>query len=204
MRKLIVLTFVSLDGVMQAPGGPDEDTSGGFTHGGWVAGYWDEALGGVMGEQMKWPFDLLLGRKTYDLFAAYWPKAGDAPGAKELNAARKYVVTRHPKKLEWANSVLLTGDVATEVQKLKQQDGPVLQVHGSGNLIQTLLKNDLVDELRLKIFPITLGAGKRLFAEGTVPAGLRLLDFRASSTGVLVATYARAGEVKRGSFAGEG
>jgi dihydrofolate reductase len=202
VRKLAVLTFVTLDGVMQAPGGPEEDTSGGFTHGGWVAGYWDDFLGGVMAEQMKGPFDLLLGRKTYELFAAYWPHAGaESPGGRELNGARKFVVSRTLKKLDWANSILVSGDVVGEVKKLKEQDAPELQVHGSGKLIQTLLKNDLVDELRLKIFPITLGSGKRLFAEGTVPAGFTLMDSRTSTKGVVVATFGRAGQVRRGSFA---
>ncbi len=201
MRKLVVVAFVSLDGVMQAPGGPEEDPSGGFTQGGWVAGYWDDFLGGVMGEQMKPPFDLLLGRKTYQLFAAFWPHAGDAPGAKELNSARKFVVSRTLKSLEWANSVLVAGDPAQEIRKIKQQEGPELQVHGSSNLIQTLLKNDLVDELKLKIFPITLGSGKRLFADGTIPAGFDLIDCRASPSGVVVATYRRSGTVMRGSFA---
>ena len=201
MRKLSILAFVTLDGVMQAPGGPEEDPSGGFAHGGWVAGYWDDFLGGVMGEQMKPPFDLLLGRKTYDIFAAYWPRAGDAPGAKELNSARKFVVSGTARSLGWANSTLLKGDVAQEVRRLKEQGGPELQVHGSSNLIQTLLKNDLVDELRLKIFPITLGKGKRLFAEGTVPVGFRLIDCRASPNGVVVATYERAGEIRKGSYA---
>ncbi len=201
-RKLAVLTFVTLDGVMQAPGGPEEDPSGGFTHGGWSAGYWDDFLGNVMTEQMRGPFDLLLGRKTYEIFAAYWPHAGaETLGAKELNSATKFVVSTTLKKLDWANSVLISGDVAHEIRKLKEQGGPELQVHGSGNLIQTLLKNDLIDELRLKIFPITLGAGKRLFAEGSIPAGFKLIDSKASPNGVIVATYVRAGEVKTGSFA---
>lgn len=202
MRKLTVLSFVTLDGVMQAPGGPDEDPSGGFTHGGWVAGYWDDFLGSVMSEQMKGPFDLLLGRRTYELFAAYWPHAGaEQPGAKELNTAKKFVVTTTLKKLEWANSVPISSDVVQEIRRLKEQSGPELQVHGSGKLIQTLLKNDLVDEFRLKIFPITIGAGKRLFAEGTVPAGFKLIDSRASTEGVIIATYGREAEVKTGSFA---
>ncbi len=200
MRKLVVLTFVTLDGVMQAPGGPDEDPSGGFRHGGWVAGYWDDFLGSVMSEQMKGPFDLLLGRKTYDLFAAYWPRA-EEPGAKQLNSARKFVVSTKLKKLDWANSERVSGDVARGIKKLKEQDGPELQVHGSGKLIQTLLKNDLIDEFRLKIFPITLGAGKRLFAEGTIPAEFKLTDCKNSPKGVIIATYKRAGEVKTGSFA---
>ena len=200
MRKLAVLTFVTLDGVMQAPGGPQEDPSGGFTHGGWSVGYWDDFMGSVMTEQMKWPFDLLLGRKTYEIFAGYWPKA-EGPGAKELNDATKFVVSTTLKKLDWAKSVLISGDVPQEIRKLKGGSGPELQVHGSGNLIQTLLKNDLVDEFRLKIFPITLGTGKRLFAEGSVPAGFELIDSKASPKGVIVATYNRAGEVKAGSFA---
>jgi dihydrofolate reductase len=200
-RKLAVLTFVTLDGIMQAPGGPEEDPSGGFKHGGWVAGYWDDFLGNVMTQQMKWPFDLLLGRKTYELFAAYWPNAGEAPGAKELNDARKFVVSTTLKKLDWANSQLVSGDVVKEIRKLKEQTGPEIQVHGSSKLIQTLLKNDLIDEFRLKIFPITLGAGKRLFAEGSIPAGFELIDSGASPKGVIVATYTRAGEVKTGSFA---
>jgi dihydrofolate reductase len=202
MRKLVVLTFVTLDGVMQAPGGPEEDPSGGFTHGGWSAGYWDDFLGNVMTDQMKWPFDLLLGRKTYEIFAAYWPKAGaESPGAKELNSARKFVASTTLKKLDWANSVLLTGDVVQEIRRVKEESGPELQVHGSSNLIQTLLKNDLIDEFRLKIFPITLGAGKRLFAEGSIPAGFKLTESKASPKGVIVANYGRAGEVKSGSFA---
>jgi dihydrofolate reductase len=155
-----------------------------------------------MSEQMKGPFDLLLGRKTYELFAAYWPHVkADEPGAKELNSARKFVVSMSLRKLDWANSELISGDVVHEIKKLKQQAGPEIQVHGSGNFIQTLLKHDLIDELRLKIFPITLGAGKRLFAEGTVPTGFRLLDCKTSATGVIIASYERAGDVKTGSFA---
>ena len=200
MRKVAVLTFVTLDGVIQSPGGPQEDTSGGFTHGGWVAGYWDDVLGEVMSQQMRPPFDLLLGRRTYDLFAGFWPHAGDAPGAKELNEAKKFVVSRSQRKLDWANSVLITGDVVPQIQKLKTADGPEIQVHGSADLIQTLLRHDLVDELRLKIFPVTLGAGKRVFGDGTVPAGFRLLGSQASPSGVMIANYARSGPVKTGSF----
>jgi dihydrofolate reductase len=202
MRKLVVLTFVTLDGVMQAPGGPEEDPSGGFTHGGWSAGYWDDFLGSVMTEQMRGPFDLLLGRKTYQIFAAYWPKAGaEALGGKELNSAMKFVVSTTLKNPDWANSVLISRDVVNEIRKVKAQGGPELQVHGSGKLIQTLLKNDLVDELRLKIFPVTLGAGKRLFAEGSIPAGFKLVESKASPHGVIVANYERAGEVKMGTLA---
>lgn len=206
MRKLIVLTFITLDGVMQAPGGPEEDTSGGFKYGGWIAGYWDDILSGVMGEQMAGPFDLLLGRKTYEIFAAYWPYVkSDNPNyqtADKLNSAQKYIASRTLKQLDWNNSRLIKGDIIQEVKMLKEQNGPELQVHGSGNLIQTLLKNDMVDEFRLKIFPITLGTGKRLFADGTTPAGLKLIDSRTSTTGVIVATYERAGDVKTGLLAG--
>jgi dihydrofolate reductase len=202
MRKLIVLSFISLDGVMQAPGGPDEDPSGRFKHGGWVFGYFDDFSGNVMNKQMNKPFDLLLGRITYEIFAAYWPyvKTDGDPIAAGINNARKYVVSKTLRKLDW-NSELIKGNVAKGVKKLKEQDGPELQVHGSGVLIQTLLKHDLVDELWLKIFPITLGRGKRLFAEGTIPAGFKLLESGTSPSGVIVASYARSGEVKTGSFA---
>ena len=203
MRRLIVLTFITLDGVMQAPGGPEEDPTGGFKHGGWVAGYFDDFLGNVMVEQMSKPFDLLLGRMTYEIFAAHWPymKTDKDPIAASLNNAKKYVASDTPIKLDWRNAELIRGDVATAVKKLKEQDGPEIQVHGSGLLVQTLLKHDLVDELWLKIFPITLGKGKRLFAEGTIPAAFRLLESKVSPSGVIVATYSRAGDVKTGSFA---
>ena len=202
MRKLIVLSFITLDGVMQAPGGPEEDPTGGFKYGGWVAGYFDDFLGKVMERQMSKPFNLLLGRKTYEIFAAHWPyvKADEDPFAASMNKAKKYVASKTLKRLDWSNSELIKGDVAKEVKKLKEQDGPDIQVHGSGNLIQTLLKHDLVDELWLKIFPITLGRGKRLFAEGTIPAGFKLLVSETLPNGVIVASYARAGEVKTGSF----
>jgi len=202
MRKLIVLSFITLDGVMQAPGGPQEDPTGGFKYGGWTAGYWDDFLGGVMGEQMAKPFDLLLGRKTYEIFTAYWPYAkSDDPTASKLNSAKKYVASTTLGKLDWNNSMLVKGDTVQEIKKLKEQNGPELQVHGSGNLIQTLLKHDLVDEFRLKIFPIILGIGKRLFSGGTIPAGFKLVDIKASTTGVIVANYERAVKVKTGSFA---
>ena len=198
MRKLVVLTFLTLDGVMQAPGGPEEDTSGGFKYGGWVVPHSDEFLGKVMAEQMGHPFDLLLGRKTYEIFASYWPQhETDWPG---VNKATKYVVSTQNWKFEWKNSVPLQGNIAEEIKKLKGQDGPDLQVYGSGNLAQTLFKHDLVDELWLKIFPITLGTGKRLFAEGTIPAAFKLIDSKVSPSGVIVANYERAGEVKTGSF----
>jgi dihydrofolate reductase len=198
MRKLVVLTFISLDGVVQAPGGPDEDTSGGFEYGGWTVPYFDEALGDVMDEQMGQPFDLLLGRKTYDIFASYWPHHDDEGAA--LNKATKYVVSHEARELAWEPSQLITGDVVAEIKKLKSQDGPMLQVHGSSVLIQTLLKSDLIDAFWLKIYPVTLGAGKRLFGESTMPATFKLSDSTTSSSGVIIANYERAGEIKTGSF----
>lgn len=201
MGKLVVLAFVSMDGVMQAPGGPQEDVTDGFSHGGWTVGYWDEVLNTVMGEQMGRPYDLLLGGKTYEIFAAHWPKITDPAESGGLNEARKYVASRTLKAADWQNSVILKGDVAEEVGKLKAMAGPESQVHGSSDLIQTLLKHDLVDELRLKVFPVTLGAGKRLFGHGAIPAGWRLLDSGVSTTGVIVASYARDGHIRTGSFA---
>lgn len=195
----MVLTFVTLDGVMQAPGGPNEDTSGGFRFGGWTVPFWDDTLGKAMAAQMGKPFDLLLGRKTYEIFAGYWPNSKEE-GADKLNSAKKYVVSNTLSKPQWNNSTVLSGDTVGEIRALKQQDGPEVQVHGSSNLIQTLLKNDLVDEFRLKIFPVTLGAGKRLFGEGTLPASFKLLDCKVSTSGVIVASYVKEGEVKTGSF----
>jgi dihydrofolate reductase len=201
MRKLIVNTFVSLDGVMQAPGGPEEDPTGGFEHGGWSVTQWDDLMREAMGETMGKPFDLVLGRKTYEIFAAHWPHTDDPP-AEQLNNATKHVAsTTLQGPLDWANSHLIEGDVPTGVARIKEQDGPELQVHGSANLIQTLLENDLIDEFRLFIFPLVLGKGKRLFSDGTIPANLRLTDSKVSSTGVMVNTYERAGEVPIGSFA---
>jgi dihydrofolate reductase len=200
MRKLVVNTFLTLDGVMQAPGGPEEDPTGGFTHGGWSVSYWDDQMGQEMGEFMGKPFDLLLGRKTYEIFAAHWPHT-DEPGAAELNSATKYVASRTLDKVEWSNSILIEGDVAEQVARLKEEDGPEIQVHGSSDLIQTLLEADLVDQLRLWIFPLVLGTGKRLFADGAIPAGLKLVDSKTFSTGVVMATYERAGGIEYGSFA---
>ncbi len=198
MRKVIVLTFVSMDGVMQAPGGPEEDTSGGFEHGGWTYPFFDEFMGKVMAEQMGRPYDLLLGRKTYDIFASYWPSHDT--GDYGLNKATKYVASRSLMQLKWERSLQLKGDVVQAVRELKAQNGPDLQVHGSGNLIQTLLKNDLVDELWLKVFPVTLGPGKRLFADGTIPAAFRLIDSKVSPKGVIVANYERGGKVETGTL----
>lgn len=201
MRKLMINTFLTLDGVIQAPGGPGEDPSGGFTQEGWSVNFWDDDMGAIMGEVMGKPFDLVLGRKTYEIFAAYWPKVPDEPGAKPLNDATKHVASRTLTSLGWENSVLIEGDVAEGVAALKKQDGPELQVHGSGDLIQTLLKHELIDEFNLWIFPVTVGPGKRLFADGTIPSGLELVDHKVSTTGVMICTYRPAGPLQLGSFA---
>ncbi|HEV2871609.1 MAG TPA: dihydrofolate reductase family protein [Actinomycetota bacterium] len=201
MRKLIVQTFLTLDGVMQAPGGPGEDDDGGFAHGGWSVNYWDEQMGQVMGEATSRPFAMVLGRRTYDIMAAYWPNAPEEAGGEVFNDATKYVASRSRPTLEWSNSVLVEGDAADGLAALKQEDGPELQVHGSANLIQTLLAHNLVDQYRLWVFPLVLGSGKRLFADGTVPSGLRLVDSTVSTTGVMMCTYEPAGEVVPGSFA---
>ena len=194
MRKIIVLSFITLDGVMQAPGGPEEDPSGNFKYGGWVAPYFDEAAGKVMEKQMK-PADLLLGRKTFDIFAAYWPKHADSwPG---INDVTKYVMSTTSKQSDWENSVFI--DSLADIKKLKDSEGSDLQVHGSGRLIQLLLQHDLVDELWLKIFPLTLGQGKKLFAEGTIPAAFTLTESLVTPAGVIIANYKRAGEVKTGT-----
>jgi len=198
MRKIIVLAFVTLDGVMQGPGGPTEDPSGNFTLGGWTVPYFDEYLGNIMAEQMSQPFDLLLGRKTFEIFASYWPQH-EEEGA-EINRATKYVASNTLTSHEWRKSVFLKGNVEDEIKKLKGQDGPDLQVHGSGELIQTLMEHDLVDEFWLKIFPVTLGMGKRLFDQGTIPAAYTLVDSKTSPSGVIIATLKHAGEVKTGSF----
>jgi dihydrofolate reductase len=202
MRKLSVNTFLSLDGVMQAPGGPDEDRSGGFEHGGWAFGYWDDAMGQVMDEYVKKPFDLLLGRKTYEIFAAHWPHADpDDPIGRKLNAMPKHVASRTLSTVDWTNSRLLDGDAAGAVAELKRRPGGEIQVHGSGGLIQTLMEHDLVDEYRLWIAPILLGAGRRLFAGGARPAGFELAETTTATTGVVLHVYRRAGEVRYGSMA---
>ncbi len=194
MRKLTIIEFVTLDGVMQAPGGPEEDTSGGFKHGGWLHPYADEISGKVMREQMSLErCELLLGRKTYDNFAGFWPEHSEGwPG---INEVRKYVASHDSaRELKWENCVLLSGDVVAKIKELKGDDGPDLRVWGSGNLVQTLLKHDLVDELWLKIFPITLGSGKRLFSDGTISAAFKLTDSKISSKGVIIANYTRISE----------
>ena len=201
MRKLVVLTFVSLDGVMQAPGGKGEDPSGNFDLEGWSVPYFDEGVGAAMTEQMGQPFDLLLGRKTFEIFAGFWPhQSNDDPGAAVINRARKYVVSHQPVNLDWQETIPVQGDVAAEITKLKGQDGLMLQVHGSSNLIQFLLANDLIDELWLKIFPVALGKGKRLFGEGTNPAAFKLIHSTVSPSGVIIASYTRDGDLKLGTF----
>jgi len=180
---------------MQAPGGPGEDDSDGFALGGWSVNYWDEQMGQVMGEAMSASFDLVLGRRTYDIFAAYWPHATEDQGAKPLNDATKYVASRGRPTLEWSRSVLVEGDAADGVAALKQEDGPELQVHGSGDLLQTLLRHELVDQFRMRTFPVVTGSGRRLFADGTVPAALKLVGSVVSTTGVVMATYEPAGDI---------
>lgn len=201
MRKLIVNTFLSLDGVMQAPGGPGEDPSGSFELEGWSVNYWDDLMGQRMDEIMgKAAFDLLIGRKTYEIFAAHWPKASDEQGAGPLNRATKYVVTNTLERADWQPSHLIKGDVVRQIQRLKEQDGPELQVHGSSNLLQTLIMHELIDQYNLMIFPLLLGRGKRLFGDGAIPAGLRLVNSKTSTTGVIMATYEPAGAITTGSF----
>jgi dihydrofolate reductase len=211
MRKVITGAFTSLDGVMQGPGGPKEDPTGGFKHGGWVAPFWDDALTAAMSETFSQPFDLLLGRKTYDIFAAHWPYVDTDPKsnnfdqlnadiAKTFSRITKYVATHRPESLSWQNSQSLGSDVAKTVRELKKSDGPMLLTQGSTELLQTLLAADLVDEIRLNIFPLVLGKGKKLFGAGTSPAAFRLRKSTVAPNGVIIATYERAGEIATGSF----
>ena len=202
MRKLVVGTFLTMDGVMQAPGGPEEDRDGGFEHGGWSVRYWDEMMGKLIVEQTLRPDALLLGRRTYEIFAAHWPRVTDPndPVAAKLNSMRKYVASRTLHKAEWHNSFLLPEDVAAAVARLKAQAGGEIQVAGSSNLIQTLLKHDLIDEFRLWVFPVVAGSGKRLFGGGTVPGAFRLVDAKTSTTGVGIHRYERAGKIEQGTF----
>ena len=197
MRKLVVNTFMSLDGVMQSPGGPDEDPTGGFTLGGWAVNYFDDEMMEQMSE--SGPYELLLGRGTYEIFAAHWP-FDEGPIADHLNSTRKHVASTTLKQVDWNNSTLITGDVADYVAALKTEDGPEIQVHGSPGLIQTLLQHDLIDEYRMWIFPVVIGTGKRFFGDGTIPAGLKLVDSKATKSGVTVNTYERAGDINAGSF----
>jgi len=198
MRKVIVLEHISIDGVIQAPGGPEEDTSGGFAYGGWISPYSDEILGTALRKQMNSPFNLLLGRKTFDIWEPFWPQHADEwPG---VNTATKYVASNTRTSSKWQPSVFLSGDVAKKVFEIKQGDGPDLHVWGSGVLLQTLMKHDLVDSFWLMIYPITLGQGKKLFGEGTIPAAFKVTESVVGSTGVILARYERDGEVKTGTI----
>ncbi|MCH1912901.1 dihydrofolate reductase family protein [Leptospira noguchii] len=198
MRKIIVLEFLTLDGVIQAGGGPEEDTSGGFPYGGWQVPYSDNVIGTVMKQQMSMSFDLLLGRKTFEIWAPYWPQHADVwPG---VMSATKYVVSNTMISSKWQPSVFLGGDIVEKINKLKQQHGPNLHVYGSANLVQTLMKHDLVDEFWLKIYPLTLGSGKRLFVDGTIPAAFKVTDSQISPNGIIIVNYERAGAVTTGSF----
>src|SRR5512140_1099670 len=198
MRRIIALEHLSLDGVIQAPGAPEEDPSGGFAYGGWSVPYADDVLETAIRRQLDAPFDLLLGRKTYDIWAPYWPQHADIwPGA---NAATKYVASNTMASGAWQPSVFLGGNIAEKILKIKQQQGPDLHVWGSGNLIQTLLKHDLVDAFCLMLYPITLGGGKRLFADGTIPAAFKVTDGKISPSGVVVMNYERAGAITTGSY----
>ncbi len=203
MRKVVTGAFLSLDGVMQAPGGPEEDPTGGFAHGGWVVPYADEAFGAAVGKMLERPFDLLLGRKTYDIFAAHWPHAEDgedAAVAEIFNRITKYVATRSGMEFTWANSVALP-DAAADVARLKREAGPALLTQGSSDLIQTLLAHDLIDEITTFTFPIVLGSGKKLFGTGARPAAFRLLNGSVTPTGVVVSSFERAGKVRTGDYA---
>jgi dihydrofolate reductase len=201
MRKIIAITQVMLDGVMQSPGGPEEDPSNGFTHGGWAMHFLDDALIQAVHETIAGEFDMLLGRRTYEIFAAYWPNQGDNPIAKAFNKATKYVVTRSLDQLDWENSLHIGGDVVDEVRRLKASDGPALHIWGSSELLQALIAAELIDEYRMWVFPVVLGEGKRLFANSVPPRGLALVETRSTPKGVLINRYCPAGPVKPGSFA---
>ena len=190
MRKIVVLEHISLDGVIQAPGGPDEDTSGSFAYGGWISAYSDAILGTALRKQMNLPFDLLVGRTTFEIWEPYWPQHADV--WQGVNTATKYVASNTRTSSQWQPSVFLNGDIAEKATKIKQQQGPDLHVWGSGNLIQTLNKHDLVDAFWLMIYPITLGVGKRLFADGTIPTVFKVTESQVTSTGVIIVNYERA------------
>lgn len=190
MRKIIALEHISLDGVIQAPGGPEEDTSDGFAHGGWISPYSDEILGTLLRKQMNMSFDLLIGRKTFEIWAPYWPEHADVWA--EVNKATKYIASNTITSSTWQPSVILNADIPEKIANIKQQQGPDLHVWGSGNLLQTLFKHDLVDVLWLMIYPITLGNGKRLFADGTIPTAFKLTESNITSKGVIIVNYERA------------
>jgi dihydrofolate reductase len=200
LRQLLMSEFVTIDGVMQAPGGPGESWDGGVDHGGWSTGYWDDRMNQIMAEITARPFDLLLGRKTYEVFAAQWSNT-DQPGAEVFNNATKHVASRTLDRVEWQNSILIKGDPVDYVHSLKASDGPEIQVHGSGNLVQTLLEHDLLDACWLFVFPVVLGSGRRLFGHGTIPVGFRVTDVKTPGTGVIAIRYERTGAIGHGSFA---
>lgn len=200
MRRIKVATFVSLDGVMQAPGGPEEDPTNGFRFGGWVAPHFDEELGSLMGRMFEKPFDLLLGRKTYDIFAAHWPHSNEEPIASLFNGCTKYVASRSARRFSWANSQSLGSDIVAKLREIKAGDGPDLLVQGSSDLLQTLLANGLIDEINLLTFPILLGKGKRLFGDTIAPSGLKLASSQAFPSGVVASTYIPDGDVRTGDF----
>lgn len=202
MRKIITTTFVTLDGVMQAPGGPEEDTSNGFTYGGWQLSFpSDEMMDSLLTSIMQSPFEMLLGKTTYNIFASYWPHAqDDLDVAAPFNSTKKYVVSKEVFAPSWNNSFCITGDVVAQLKELKTQDAPDLWVWGSGNLIQTLLKHDLIDRMHVWIYPITLGTGKKLFADGTKPEKFTLVESKTSTTGVIIATYEPAGSITPNSL----
>src|SRR5574338_482310 len=198
MRKITVIEHLSMDGVIQSPGRPDEDTSGGFALGGWIAPYSDETLGTALKRQMNLPFDLLLGRKTFEIWEPYWPNHADAwPG---VNAATKYVVSNTRPSSEWQPSLFISGDIVEKIAEIKQQSGKDLHVWGSGDLVQTLIKHDLVDAFWLMVYPVMLGAGKRLFSGGTMPVAFKVTESKVTPSGVIIVNYERAGPVKTGSF----
>jgi dihydrofolate reductase len=201
MRKIITTTFVTMDGVMQAPGGPEEDPSGGFTYGGWQAHVFDGSLGEALNELLKLPFAMLLGHTTYNIFAGFWPKQEpNSPIAKSFNEATKYVVSHDPFKPEWVNTKVVSGDVPTALRQLKAEDGPNMIVWGSGTLIQTLLREKLVDRMHVWTHPVTIGTGKRLFANGTVSATWKVVNSRVGDAGVIIATYEPAGALVTGTM----
>jgi len=202
MRKIKASTFISLDGVMQAPGGPEEDPTDGFNFGGWTVPFWNEdGMDEVMGEIFSTPYELLLGRKTYDIFAAYWPHHADNPIGEQFNAVTKYVATSSPETLAWQNSKPLGTDILASLRELKKQEGPDLLIQGSGQLARTLFASDLIDKFTVLVFPVLLGKGKRLFGDSAMPVSLRQTRAKTSGNGVFSATYERDGEVKTGSFA---
>ncbi len=199
MRKIIAITHVTLDGIMQSPGGPEEDPRGGFTQGGWIMPYFDEVLDEALGEIISGEFDLLLGRRTYEIFAAYWPHSGDNAIAKAFNKAAKYVVTNSLDRFDWVNTHRMTGDAVDGIRRLKASDGPELHIWGSGELLQTLIAAELIDEYRVWVFPLVLGKGKRFFENGVPPGGLTLVESRCTPRGVLLNTYRPAGPLPGGS-----